>query len=122
MLRNDSIRAARCRHANNPCRGSVKTIDIPLLDNADCQAVQSAIDNAICDLGLTITLLGTLKKFPGSVHWHVKDGRQPGTLEITLWPEEHRAWLTIQDGRTADWIDTCAATLIQVIEARLQAD
>ena len=46
----------------------------------------------------------TLKKFPGCTHWHARNPGRSGTLELTLWPQQHRAWITIQSGRTAEWI------------------
>ena len=63
------------------------------------------IDQALAQVGLNTTLRDGLKKFPGCIHWHAKNGGQPGTLEITLWPQQQRAWFTIQDGRAAGWID-----------------
>ncbi len=70
-----------------------------------CEAIQSALERA----GLTITLRGTLRKYEGCTHWHAKPGKQKGTLEATYWPAEHRAWLSIQRGRQAAWIDAAIA-------------
>jgi hypothetical protein len=83
----------------------MREFEFPLAADSDCQKIERAIDRAIAGGGLRVTLRGSLAKFPGCVHWHVKKGREPGTLEITLWPREHRAWFTIQDGRKADWIE-----------------
>ena len=82
----------------------MREIEIPLPAGIDCRDVERAIDEALAQAGLLISLRDTLKKFPGCVHWHVKNGRETGTLEITLWPREHRAWFTVQDGRRAGWI------------------
>jgi hypothetical protein len=57
----------------------------------------------------------SLRTFPGCVHWHVKRGREPGTLEITFWPQERRAWFTIHDGRQAEWIEKSMKTLGEII-------
>lgn len=54
--------------------------------------------------GLSITMQTTSAKFPGSIHWHLKKGRERGTLEITLWPSQNKLWFSMQDGRSADWV------------------
>jgi hypothetical protein len=83
----------------------VREIEIPLALNADYRDVQQAIERAIGGCGLRVSLRCSLEKFPGCIHWHLKKGSEPGTLEITLWPKERRAWFTIQNGRRADWIE-----------------
>lgn len=54
--------------------------------------------------GLSITMKTTSAKFPGSIHWHLKKGREHGTLEITLWPSQNKLWFSMQDGRSAEWV------------------
>jgi hypothetical protein len=93
----------------------VRTIEIPWPGDVDCQIVEEAIDEAITGIGLTVTLRGSLKKFPGCIHWHARNGRESGTLEITLWPQQRRAWFTIQDGRRAPWIDDEMRRITEVI-------
>jgi hypothetical protein len=93
---------------------------IPLPPNADCVAVATIIEESIADVGLTVTMLGSLKKFPGCVHWHVKQGREAGTLEITLWPREQKAWFSIQAGRAAAWIEEKRWQLAARIQERLR--
>ncbi len=79
--------------------------EISLPSGANEKAVAQAITDAIAEYGLRVTLLSTLKKHPGCIHWHVKSPpAAQGTLEITFWPQERRAWFTVQDGRRADWI------------------
>ncbi len=79
-------------------------IEIQLTSPADSRKIERSIDLAIADVGLTITLRSSLRKFPGCVHWHLKRRQEAGTLEITFWPQERRAWFTIQSGRKAHWI------------------
>jgi hypothetical protein len=55
-------------------------------------------------IGLSITMKTTSAKFPGSLHWHLKKGRERGTLEITLWPSQNKLWFSMQDGRKGDWV------------------
>lgn len=54
----------------------------------------------------------TLKKFSGSVHWHLHKPREKGTLEATWWPTERRFWFSIHENRRADWQDE----ILQVME------
>lgn len=83
----------------------MKDIPIILPREVGSDQIAGAIDSAIDELNLTVTMRDTLKKFPGCVHWHIKNGRESGTLEITYWPAEDRALFTIQEGRKADWIE-----------------
>jgi hypothetical protein len=54
--------------------------------------------------GLSVTLKTTQSKYAGSIHWHLKKGRERGTLEATLWPSQNRFWFSMQDGRKGDWV------------------
>jgi hypothetical protein len=40
------------------------------------------IETAVDKCGLTLTMRGTLAKFPDCVQWHLKNGGERGTLEI----------------------------------------
>jgi hypothetical protein len=83
----------------------MREIAIPITSQAACAEIERCIDRAIANIGLTITLRASLRKFPGCIHWHLKRGRESGTLEVTFWPQERRAWFTIQNGRKAGWIE-----------------
>lgn len=82
----------------------MRNIEIELPAEFDPRRIERAIEAAIAQLGLRITMRASLAKFPGCKHWHVKLGRETGTLEITLWPQARRAWFTIQSARRAPWI------------------
>lgn len=71
--------------------------------------------------GLRCALKGTLAKYPGSVHWHYKKGKQSGTLELTLDPLRRKLWATVQMGRQAPWIDTAIPVIRREIEEELSA-
>jgi hypothetical protein len=92
---------------------------IPIVARYDSETILHAIDMAAIEIGLSVTLRAELKSFPGSTHWHVKQGRQPGTLEITWWPKKRKLWIKVQAGRTAAWIDEIAPRLKRKIEAHL---
>jgi hypothetical protein len=79
--------------------------------NADWALINETVENICVSYGLRVALKASLSKSSGSTHWHLKDGDVIGTLEVTLWPEEHRAWLSVQDGRVGPWIEERVALL-----------
>ena len=97
----------------------MREIEIALPRTVAPAKVVRAIDAAIQEHALTVTLRATLRSFAGCTHWHVKEGRAAGTLEITLWPAEHRAWFSIQKGRKAPWIAKRVTQLRESIHKRL---
>ena len=82
----------------------MQEIQIPLPRDTHISRVIGTIEETVVSSGLRVTLKATLGKYPGSIHWHVKNGNDKGVFEITLWPKQHRAWFSIQDGRKAGWI------------------
>ena len=61
--------------------------------------------------GLRITLETTLAGHPGSLHFHIKRGRETGTLEFTYVASEGRAWLSYHENRYAPWIDAAVRAI-----------
>jgi len=53
--------------------------------------------------GLDVKTMGVLKKYPGSLHWHFKRGRERGTIELTLVPKDARGWFSMRPGRAHGW-------------------
>ncbi len=96
----------------------MREIELLLPTEVDDPAVERLIDEAIAQSGLQVSLRGTLKKYPGCVHWHVKSHGEPGTLEITFWPGQHRAWFAIQNGRRAAWIEGAIERLGELLQQR----
>ncbi len=99
----------------------MRTVEIILLRDVANDRVEQAIDRAIASADLSVTLRDTLKAFEGCIHWHVKNGRESGTLEITFWPKEHRAWFSVQQGRKAAWIDAKIKLLEAAIKSQLKS-
>ena len=95
----------------------MREVEIPLTSRSSA-AIESAIERAIVDCGLHVTLRATLTKCPGCIHWHIKHGNEPGTLEITFWPPERRAWFTIQEGRKGKWIDERLRAIMRALRQR----
>jgi len=83
----------------------MQELDIPIHDWADTDRIARHVEAVIEKHELLLTMKGTLKRYPGCTHWHFKNGRLPGTLELTLWPEKRRLWINVQSGRAAPWID-----------------
>ena len=89
----------------------MKEIDIPLLGSVERLPISKIIEDVCVSCGLRVTLKTTLRKFPDSTHWHFKNGDERGTLEITFWPAQCRAWFSIQGGRGAPWFEDKIALL-----------
>jgi hypothetical protein len=69
----------------------------------------AAVDVAASAMGLTITMDGSLRSYPGSRHWHLKKPRTAGTLEITLWPRKELFWVAYHSNRVGDgWVEEAA--------------
>ena len=74
------------------------------------------IETAFAKAELRVTLRGTLAKYPSCMHWHLKRGREAGTLEVTSWPRGRRVWISIQDGRKGEWTSAAAKELKALLE------
>ena len=83
--------------------------------NIDPLPTAAQVDAAAQQLGLLVTMKASLAKYPGCTHWHLKRATDPGTLEVTLWPQETRLWASIQDGRTGPWIDQAVRDLVEAL-------
>src|SRR5262249_30603594 len=80
--------------------------------------IARAVDSALKRSGLRIVSRGRLKTYPGSTHWHFRNGEQRGTLELTWWPAKRKLWFKVQAGRDAGWIDQAVRTLARSINRR----
>src|SRR4051794_41704257 len=86
-------RGACCSRANNIYPdGTMRETHIQPAPGIDAMAV---VESACASAGLTITMRGTLAAYPGCVHWHLKRGRERGTLEITWWPKTAELWFKV---------------------------
>lgn len=79
---------------------------------------ENLIENLIKSEGLKVNLKGTLSKYPDSVHWHIKNDKHKGTLEITLW--KNHILLKVQEGRKADWISLILPSIITALHGNKQ--
>jgi hypothetical protein len=72
------------------------------------------------EAGLRVTLKGGLVAYPGCVHWHLKRGKDKGTLEVTLWPAQRRLWFKVASNRDGPWIAAAIERLKPCIEGALR--
>jgi hypothetical protein len=86
---------------------------------SDVGQMSRTIESVISGAGLRQTLKGTLRGYPGCVHWHFAKNGATGTLEVTLWPAQRRAWFSVQARRGADWIDESLPRLRLALEREL---
>ncbi|MCI0398094.1 MAG: hypothetical protein L0322_24630 [Chloroflexi bacterium] len=93
-------------------------LDIPA--GADPAQAEAVIEGCCAAEGLRPALKSSLARYPGCVHWHYKQGKEPGTLEITLWPQERRAWFSIRPNRRGPWLTETAARLKLAIKLALE--
>jgi hypothetical protein len=63
---------------------SVRTEEIAVPPDAQLLGAEEVIERCCEAAGLHVTMKGTVAAYPGSVHWHLKRGKEPGTLEVTL--------------------------------------
>lgn len=68
----------------------------------DSEQVMHAIDDIILQYKLNAQKT-TLSTYKGSIHWHLKDGKKTGLLEVTYWPQQARLWVDIHDNRRKEW-------------------
>jgi hypothetical protein len=95
-------------------------IQINIPAQTDISDLEGIVENAVRNIGLVVTMKCSLSKYPGCVHWHLKQGREKGTLELTFWPAHRRLWFKIQDARKADWIEPMMQRLKKCIEEELK--
>jgi hypothetical protein len=61
------------------------------------------IEAIINEFGLAITQKTTLSTMKGSLHYHLKLGKNAGVLELTYWSNKKRLWVEIHDNRRTEW-------------------
>lgn len=74
--------------------------NVKLLDE---DQVTSEIEAIIIEFKLDITQKTTLSTMKGSLHYHLKLGKNSGVLELTYWPIKKRLWVEIHDNRRSEW-------------------
>src|SRR5262249_5582781 len=120
----DAARAGRyastCPSICNLSNVEMITLDVNIPPDCNLSNAETLIERCCERENLTVTLKGTLVQYPGCVHWHVKQGKERGTLEITLWPQARRLWFKMSDGRAADWIEPTMRSLYETLENKFK--
>ena len=99
----------------------MRTEEIPVPDDANLSRAEAAIERCFTGGGLRVALKGTLAAHKGSVHWHLKRGTGRGTLEVTLWPERRRLWLSVHTNRGGEWVEAALDRLAQALPGELRS-
>jgi hypothetical protein len=99
----------------------VTELEFAVPEQYDMAGAEKLIEKVCAGRGLGVAMKGSLKGYPGCVHWHYKRPGHKGTLEITVYPEARRIWAQVQDGRRAPWIDAELPRLQREIEGELHA-
>jgi hypothetical protein len=95
-------------------------VEFTVPQGCSLSAAASLIEKACGECGLRVSTRCALASYPGCIHWHVKRGIQPGTLELTLWEAKRRVWASVQDGRRAAWIDDALPRVKDAVETALR--
>lgn len=95
---------------------SMIEIELQIPENIKTASLVQVVERVCADHGLICTLNGSLVKYPGSIHWHFKQSRQKGTLEITWWESKHRLWFKVAENRKGTWMEASIPLLKEQIE------
>lgn len=71
----------------------------------DFAGAEALIESVCAAHGLDVAMKAAMASFPGSIHWHYKNKKEKGTLELTVFPRDRRIWAQVQSGRKAPWIE-----------------
>ena len=97
--------------------GRMDTFEVTPPATLDATAIVALVERAAVEAGLLVSR-STLRTYPGSTHWHLKQPGAKGMLELTYWPQTGRLWFAVHANRRADWI----APAIEQLTARIVQD
>ena len=95
-------------------------IEFKVSPRFDFAQAEQTIEAACAQHGLHIAMKTALASFPGSVHWHYKNQKEKGTLELTVFSRDRRVWAQVQSGRKAPWIDVLLPKIQPTVERELR--
>jgi hypothetical protein len=102
------------------CDVAMREIEFAVPRKCNLERAERLIEEVCSRRGLRAAMKASLASYPGSVHWHYKNGTQKGTLEMTLFTRDRRVWAQVQDGRRAPWINDELPPLRREIERALK--
>ena len=97
----------------------MRSEEVTVPQGADFSRAEAALERCFEAEGLRVAMKGTLAAHKGCVHWHLKRGKERGTLEVTLWPARRRVWLSVHANRGGEWIEEGLVRLREAIEGSL---
>jgi hypothetical protein len=103
-------------------RSHMHEVEFSVPSNCDLFRAGKLIEDVCSRLGLTVSMKGSLATHPGSVHWHFKNGKEKGVLELTLIAADRRIWAQVHSGRRAPWIDLVLPKVRREIELQLRSE
>jgi hypothetical protein len=78
-----------------------RTVRVPM--GCDLIKTEKKIELLCEKEGLSQKIKRSLKGYSGSTHWHYKRGKEIGTLEITLLPNERKINFSVHENRKGPW-------------------
>ena len=81
----------------------MRNVEVDVPTDYDLDAVEKVIETLCTREGLSRKTKRTLRSHPGCAHWHYRMGRETGTLEITISPEESKIFFSVHDNRKGSW-------------------
>jgi hypothetical protein len=98
---------------------NMQQIEFRVPPKCDLSKTEALIERICAAHGLTVAMKGSLTAVQGSVHWHYKQPKQKGTLELTLVSSDRRIWAQIHTNRNGPWIDDMLPQIRKDIEQAL---
>ena len=95
-------------------------IEFSVPPRCNLAAAESLIESVCAAHGLDLAMKASLAGYPGSVHWHYKQPKQRGTLELTLLRDDRRIWAQVHTNRKAPWIEAWLPRIRKEIEQGLK--
>lgn len=92
-----------------------KLSEVKLLDE---DLVVQEIEDIIADFQLEVTQKTTLSTMKGSIHYHLKQGKKSGVLEVTYWPNKKRLFVEIHNNRLSEWNQNMIAPFAEALAQR----
>ena len=77
---------------------------------------EQALETMCAALGLQLTMKGELKSQKNNTHWHYKNGKEKGVLEVTLLHHDGTIILSVHDNRVGNWTEEAMSSLKNRLE------
>ena len=91
-----------------------------IMDFGSMDFLHEAVPRAAITLGLSEKFIGSLARYPGSLHWHLSFKGKPGTLEVTALPAG-AAWVSLRSNRVGDIPPGLGGTLAAAISGEISS-